>query len=319
MTYALALLGAALLATGTRPRLGAAVGGCVAAGIMLDPQGRRRRRRPAVLARPHRHLGADHAGVADPGPRPPELGGPGDRVAGARLGGGGGRAGDLRRDRPAGARVCVPRPARGVDRRGWRPVERRYEIALAVGAIAGAVARACGAAPHRGPRRVLLDRPLGHASWRSVSRILGHNLPVVGHGLLLLFGADFLDYPGSARPRRAAPGRRAAVVVAASRWRAGASADRDLVAQLLLAGIVINLAAFVASTTRLRAPTPRARSPRCSRSPPRWPDASSAAAAAVRRPPPGLCCARSAWCWPGTWPALASSSPRRPRRRRTRS
>ena len=39
MTYALALLGAALLATGRCTGWGAALGACIAAGIMLDPQG----------------------------------------------------------------------------------------------------------------------------------------------------------------------------------------------------------------------------------------------------------------------------------------
>lgn len=89
--------------------------------------------------------------------------------------------------------------------------------------------------------------PLGH--------IAAHNLPVVGHGLLLLFGADFLDYHGAVLALHLV----SVVLVLAGvaltvRWF---PAGRDLVAQLLLAGIVVNLAVFVASTNVSWLPTMR--------------------------------------------------------------
>jgi hypothetical protein len=138
----------------------------------------------------------------------------------------------------------------------WRRTiaARRSEIALAVGAVAAAVAahlalrliKALGGFSSPGPAASVA--PLGH--------ILGHNLPVVGRGLLLLFGADFLN---------SAVGlvvflHLVSVLLVVSGIGLAARrflADRDLVAQLILAGIVVNLAVFIVSTNVAGLPTMR--------------------------------------------------------------
>jgi hypothetical protein len=257
MTYALALIGAAVLAAGRVRGWAAVIGACIAAGIMLDPQGadgvlvllsspdhlgtsvpimlawlildRTRPSWPAVVAV---SLVLGWAGAADSlvtyaAVIPLVL------VVAIRL------AGALIRDRD------VP----------WRRTlaGRRYEIALAVGAIAGTVVAhlalrlisALGGFVSPGPAASVA--PLGH--------IVAHNLPVVGHGLLLLFGADFLDYHGGVLVLHLV----SVVLVLAG---IGLTAryfltGRDLVAQLLLAGMLVNLTAFLASTDVSGLPTMR--------------------------------------------------------------
>ena len=86
----------------------------------------------------------------------------------------------------------------------------------------------------------------------SIHLILSHNLPVVGRGLLMLFGADFLDYPvGLVLVLHLVSVALVAVAVAVTAWHF--LADLDLVAQLLLAGIVVNLAVFIVSSQRVLA------------------------------------------------------------------
>jgi hypothetical protein len=257
MTYTLALIGAAALAAGRVRGWAAVIGACIAAGIMLDPQGA-----DGVLVL---LSSPDHLGTSVP-------------IMLAWL--------ILDRTRPSwGAAVAVSlvlgwaeaadslvtyaaviplvlvvviRLAGALIRDRdvpWRRTlaARRYEIALAVGAIAATVVAhlalrlisALGGFVSPGPAASVA--PLGH--------IAGHNLPVVGHGLLLLFGADFLDYHGGVLVLHLV----SVVLVLAG---IGLTVrcfltGRDLVAQLLLAGIVVNLAAFVASTNVSGLPTMR--------------------------------------------------------------
>ena len=258
MTYALALLGAAALAAGRGRGWAAVIGVCIAAGIMLDPQGADGvdillsspdhigtsvpimaawlildRTRPGWQAVIAVSLVLGWAEVADSLVTYAAIA-PLALVVLIRL------ADPLLRDR------SVP----------WRRTlaARRYEIALAVGAIAAAVVAhlalrlitALGGFSSPGPTSSVA--PLGH--------ILDHNLPVLGHGLLLLFGADFLDY----RVGLVVVLHLVSVllVVAGSGLAARRFlADHDLVAQLLLAGIVVNLAVFIVSTNVAGLPTMR--------------------------------------------------------------
>ena len=139
---------------------------------------------------------------------------------------------------------------------GWRNAlaERRYEIGLAAGAIAAAIIA-------RLALRLIaalggFGSPAPVSSVGSVSHILKHNVPVVAHGLLLLFGADFLDYPvGFVLVLHLVSLLLVVVGIAVTCWHF--LSDLDLVAQLLLAGIVINVAIFVVSTNVSGLPTMR--------------------------------------------------------------
>jgi hypothetical protein len=93
------------------------------------------------------------------------------------------------------------------------------------------------------------SRPLG-AGFASPATIVWHNLPVVGQGLLLLPGADFIGLPATATTwfvvlhltgvALAAAG----IAIAAWRFRR----NEDLVSQLLLLGIVVTVAAYALGT-----------------------------------------------------------------------
>jgi hypothetical protein len=258
MTYALALIGAVALAAGRARGWVAVIGGCIAAGIMLDPQGADGvlvllsspdhigtsvpimlawlildRTRPGWAAAAAVSVVLALAGVADSLVTYAAIA-PLVLVVAIRLGYA------LRRDRTA----------------GWRSTlaGRRYEIGLAVGAIAAAIAA-------RLALRLIaalggFGSPAPVSSVGSVSHIIHHNVPVVAHGLLLLFGADFLDYPvGVVLVLHLVSVLLVVVGIAVTCWRF--LTDLDLVAQLLLAGIVINVAVFVVSTNVSGLPTMR--------------------------------------------------------------
>ena len=143
------------------------------------------------------------------------------------------------------ALVCAFRVARS-----WRrPTPRWYEIALAGGALAGfgvaqiayRIIRAAGG---------YTTRPLG-SQLAPPSEIFGHNLPIAAQGLLLLPGADFLGLPAGASTLfvvlHLVGVAAAAAGIALAVWRCGRR-DADFVNQLLLAGIVVNFIAYVATT-----------------------------------------------------------------------
>ena len=258
MTYALALIGAVALAAGRARSWAAVIGGCIAAGIMLDPQGADGvlvllsspdhigtsvpimlawlildRTRPSWAAAAAVSVVLAVAGVADSLVTYAAIA-PLVLVVAIRL------LHALRRDRAAGWRSTV--------------TERRYEIGLAVGAIAAAIAA-------RLALRLIaalggFGSPAPVSSVGSISHILRHNVPVVAHGLLLLFGADFVDYPvGFVLVLHLVSLLLVVVGIAVTCWHF--LSDLDLVAQLLLAGIVINVAIFVVSTNVSGLPTMR--------------------------------------------------------------
>ena len=143
--------------------------------------------------------------------------------------------------------VCAFRVVRAMRER--RPMRSQwYEIALGAGAVTGGAAgmlavhviHAVGG---------FSEQPLG-SQLSPFGTIFGHNLEMTGQGLLLLAGADFLGLPRGASTvlvmlhlagvAVAACG----IAVAACRFHR----DRDMVTQVLLAGIVINIAAYLVGT-----------------------------------------------------------------------
>ena len=257
MTYALALVAAAALATGRARGRAAVIGGCIAAAIMLDPQGGDAigvllsspdhigtsvpmmlawlildRARPGWRACLAVSLVLGLAGVADALVTYAAIA-PLVLVVAARLG---------------HAVLDRSTPRRGI------LAGRRYEIGLGVGAVVATIAA-------RAALRLIaalggFSSPAPVASMASIHVILSHNLPVVGRGLLMLFGADFLDYPVDlVLVLHLVSVALVVVAVAVTGWHF--PADVDLVAQLLLAGIVINLAVFIVSSNVSWLPTMR--------------------------------------------------------------
>ena len=143
--------------------------------------------------------------------------------------------------------VCAFRVARAA--RDRQPLRSQwYEISLGAGAIMGAAAAilAVHVIHAAGGFHV---QPLGSAT-SSFGLIFGQNLRLTGQGLLLLAGAYFPGLPHGASTAlvilHLAGVAVAACGIAVAAWRFGR--DTDLVNQVLLAGIVINVAAYLAGT-----------------------------------------------------------------------
>jgi hypothetical protein len=257
MTYTLALTGAALLAAGRARGWAAAIGACIAAGIMLDPQGADGV--VVLLSSP------DHIGTSVPIMLAwliLDRGRPGwpTAIAVSLVLGWAQVADSLVTYAAIVPLVLVVALRIGValvrERAApWRRTlaARRYDLALAAGAVVAL------AAAHLALRLITalggFVSPGPTSSVASAGLIFRHNLPVIGRGLLLLFGADFLDYRG---PLLVLHLVSLILVVAGAaltaRWLLG---GRDLVAQLLLAGIAVNLAVFAVSTSVGGLPTMR--------------------------------------------------------------
>jgi hypothetical protein len=143
------------------------------------------------------------------------------------------------------ALVCAVRAARLAWRRSGR--DARYELAMGCGALAAAEAasRILRAITGAGGFTV---RPLGTQP-APLSEIFGHDVPVAGQCLLLLFGA----YPGGPPTREVtfflllhlAGVILGALGIATAVWRLCRGRGSDLVSQVLLAGITVNLGAFL--------------------------------------------------------------------------
>jgi hypothetical protein len=258
MTYALALVAAAALATGRARGWAAVIGGCIAAAIMLDPQSGDA---IGVLLSSPDHIGTSVPMMlawlildrARPGWR--------SALAVSLVLGLAGVADSLVTYAAIAPLVLVVAirlghallTDRSTSRRGIL-AGRRYEIGLAVGAVVATIAA-------RVALRLIaalggFSSPAPVASVASIHVILSHNLPVVGRGLLMLFGADLLDYPvGLVLVLHLVSVALVLVAVAVTAWHF--LADLDLVAQLLLAGIVVNLAVFIVSSNVSWLPTMR--------------------------------------------------------------
>jgi hypothetical protein len=142
--------------------------------------------------------------------------------------------------------VCAVRVGRAMAG-GGRLAGQWYEIALGAGALAGAAA---------GMFALRVIEAHGFRAWPATTglsplgTILGHNLGYTGDGLLLLGGADFLVWPAGATAAfimvHIVGVALGACGIALAAWRF--PRERDLTAQVLLAGIIINLAAYLAGT-----------------------------------------------------------------------
>jgi len=132
-------------------------------------------------------------------------------------------------------------------------VERRplaaqwYDIALGAAALLGAAAAVLALHVIHAAGGFYMPAPTTHLAH---GKLLVHNLGIAGQGLLILGGADFLGLRLTASTVFTML-HVAGVVLAAcgtclAAWRF--PRDRDRVAQLLVAGVAINLAAYVLST-----------------------------------------------------------------------
>jgi hypothetical protein len=247
ITYTLAVLLAALLAKGAATGRAAAVRGALAAGIMLAPQ--LSSGTDVLLSSP------DHIGTSVP-------------VMLTWL--------ILDRARPRWyvpvlaslllawamvadmlvlvigvaplAGVCAIRAARALLARERPLREQWYEIALGAAAAAAVPAAILAMCVIRAPGGFDVQ-PLD-SQLSSSGMIAGHNLRLTVKGLLLLAGADFRGLPAGAGRAFAmlhiagVAVAACGIAVAARRFRRGG----DLVAQVLLAGIAANIAAYLAGT-----------------------------------------------------------------------
>jgi hypothetical protein len=145
------------------------------------------------------------------------------------------------------AAVCTIRVCQAVAIEHKSLASQRYDIALGAAALAGAAAAVLALRVIRAYGGFYMPVPAAHFAGGTA---LVHNLGIAGQGLLLLGGADFLGLrltAGTVFTMLHVAG----VVLAAwgtglAAWRFGR--DRDLVAQLLVAGVAINVAVYVLST-----------------------------------------------------------------------
>jgi hypothetical protein len=141
------------------------------------------------------------------------------------------------------ALVCVARAARAGLARSRRDV--RYELALAGGALAAAVAArwALRAITAAGGFTV---RPLS-TQIAPLSEVFRHNLPAAGQCLLLLFGADITGPSTSEATFFLLLHLAGVALAAAGTWLAARRICRggDLVGHVLLAAIAVNMGAFL--------------------------------------------------------------------------
>ncbi len=145
------------------------------------------------------------------------------------------------------AAVCAIRVLRAAAIQRKALAAQWYDMALGAAAVAGAAAAMLALHVIRAAGGFAMPAPTTHLAHGT---LLAHNLGVAGQGLLLLGGADFLGLRPSAGAAFTVL-HLAGVLVAAcgtclAAWRF--PRDRDRVAQLLVAGVAINLAAFVLST-----------------------------------------------------------------------
>jgi hypothetical protein len=141
------------------------------------------------------------------------------------------------------ALVCLARAWRAALARSRR--DARYELALAGGALAAAVA-ASGALRAVTAAGGFTVRPLS-TRIAPAGEIFLHNLPVAGQCLLVLFGADITGPPTAQAMFFLLPHLAGVALAAAGAWLAARRIRRggDLVGQVLLAAIVVNLTAFL--------------------------------------------------------------------------
>jgi hypothetical protein len=144
--------------------------------------------------------------------------------------------------------VCVFRACRAMLRDHQRLSAQWYEFSLAVGAVVAAAVATLALHLIRSAGGFYVAAP--NSQMAPFGTIVHHNLPVTGQGLLLLGGADFIGLRLTASAvftaLHVAGVALAAVGILLALWRF--LRDQDIVAQLLVAGIVINLATYAVGT-----------------------------------------------------------------------
>ena len=146
------------------------------------------------------------------------------------------------------AGVCAIRVYRAVAVERKPLASQRYDMALAAAALLGAAAAALALRVIHAHGGFYMPAP--NAQFVQGGTALVHNLGITAEGLLLLGGADFFGL----RPTASSVFTMLHVVgVFLAAWGTWLAArrflrDRDLVAQLLVAGVAINLAVYVLST-----------------------------------------------------------------------
>ncbi|HEX4063693.1 MAG TPA: hypothetical protein VHY58_21980 [Streptosporangiaceae bacterium] len=146
------------------------------------------------------------------------------------------------------ALVCVVRVYRAVAVQRKPLASQWYYVALGVGALAGAAAAML--ALHVIYADGGFYSPHATAQLAAAGAILPGHLRIAAEGLLILGGADFLGLQLHASAAFILLHVVGVALLACGIWAAARHflADRDLVAQLLVAGVAINLITYVIST-----------------------------------------------------------------------
>jgi len=144
--------------------------------------------------------------------------------------------------------VCAIRVGQAVAVERKPLTSQWYDMALAAAALAGAAAAVLALHIIHAHGGFYMPAPAAQIARNGTTVV--RNLGITGQGLLLLGGADFL---GLRLTASTAFTMLHVVGVFLAAWGTGLAAwrflrDRDLVAQLLVAGVVVNLAVYVLST-----------------------------------------------------------------------
>jgi len=144
--------------------------------------------------------------------------------------------------------VCAIRVYRAVAVERKPLASQWYEMALAAAAVAGAAAAVLAL-------RVIHARggfymPAPDAQFVQGGAALAHNLAIAAEGLLLLGGADFFGLRPTAGNAFTVLHVAGVFLAAWGTWLAARRffRDRDLVSQLLVMGVIVNVAVYVLST-----------------------------------------------------------------------
>jgi hypothetical protein len=143
--------------------------------------------------------------------------------------------------------VCAVSIVRAVAAEHRPLTSQRYELALGAAALAGAAASGLALHVIHARGGFYMPAPAGHLVQDGAMFL--RNLAIAGQGLLLLGGADFLRGRGPVGTAFTVLHLAGVFLVAWGTWLAARRflRDRDLVAQLLVTGVALNLAAYVLS------------------------------------------------------------------------
>jgi hypothetical protein len=155
------------------------------------------------------------------------------------------------------ALVCGVRVYRAVAVQRRPLASQWYYVALGVGALAGAAAATL--ALHLLHSAGGFYSPHATTQFAAAGAILPRNLGIAAEGLLILGGADFLGLRLTASTAFIVLHVVGVFLAGWGTWVAARRflADRDLVAQLLVAGVAINLITYVVSTQAVTATSTR--------------------------------------------------------------